>query len=106
MRIPHTSNNQVSSQTPSRSIPGLPELTKKQRQNARKAAEAKAAKEQAEHDRLQRLAAHKRGLEKERMAQQYKSKGSPGVPQTQKSKREEVGGGMRAAVYDGKLIWE
>lgn len=89
-----------------RSVPGLPEQTKKQRQNARKAAEAKAAKEQAEADRLQRLAAHKRALERERMDAQSKQKNKSQPPHVQKSRREEVGGGMNAAVYDGKLIWE
>lgn len=87
-------------------MPGLPELTKKQRQNARRAAEAKAAKEQAEQDRLQRLAQHKRALEREKMNEQYKHKSKAQATYVQKSKREEVGGGMQARVYDGQLIWE
>lgn len=89
-----------------RTVPGLPELTKKQRQNARKAAEAKAAKGAAEQERLQRLAQHKRTLEIERMNEQYRQKGKSQAPHVQKSKREELGGGMQAKVYDGQLIWE
>lgn len=66
----------------------------------------KAAKEEAEHERLHRLAAHKRALEKERTEEQHKPKSRQNAPQAPKTKREDVGGGMRAAVYDGKLIWE
>lgn len=106
IRIANSSFSQPQSQTASRSIPGLTEQTKKQRQNARKAAELKAAKEEAEHERLQRLAAHKRALERERMEEQNIPKGRQPAPQVQRSRREDVGGGMRAAVHDGKLIWE
>jgi hypothetical protein len=40
------------------------------------------------------------------MEEQNKPKGRQPAPQAQKTKREDVGGGMRAAVHDGKLIWE
>lgn len=71
--------------------------TKRQRQNARKREEQKAGKADAEAERLAVLAKHKKALEKERMAEQYKTPGSGKAPS----------GGMKATVDDrGKLVWE
>ena len=72
-------------------------LTKRQRQNARKREEQKAGKAEAEAERLAALAKHKKALEKERMAEQFKKPGSGKAPS----------GGMMATVDDrGKLVWE
>jgi hypothetical protein len=72
------------------------ELTKKQRQNAKKREEAKAAKADAETERLAGLAKHKRELEKARVAELSKSKIG-----------KATSGGMSAAVdSNGRLIWE
>ena len=49
-------------------------MTKKQRQNAAKREAQKAAKVEAEAQRLATLAKHKRELEKERIADQYAKK--------------------------------
>jgi hypothetical protein len=84
----------------------MSEPTKKQRQNARRAGDLKAAKELAEYERLQRLAAHKRAVENERMKEQTKSKGSKNAAPPVQSKRQDVGGGMQAVVHNGQLIWE
>lgn len=71
--------------------------TKRQRQNAKRAEAAREAKEVAEQDRLMRLAAHKRELERTRMAEQQAAAG----------RKKVVSGGMRAVVdTDGKLVWE
>ena len=72
-------------------------LTKRQRQNARKRDEQKAEKADAEAERLAALAKHKKALEKERIAEQFKRAGSGKAPS----------GGMKATVDDhGKLVWE
>lgn len=69
-------------------------LTKKQRQNAQKREQQKAAKLEAEAQRLATLAGHKRDLEKVRM-------------DGRASSSSKTGGGMRATVDErGKLIWE
>lgn len=88
-----------------RSIPGMIEPTKKQRQNAARAAAEKAAKDAAEQDRLQRLAAHKRTLERERIGAQAKERerNKPKIPLTN---RQNLSGGMQAKVENGALIWE
>ncbi|KZT43206.1 hypothetical protein SISSUDRAFT_1030052 [Sistotremastrum suecicum HHB10207 ss-3] len=70
-------------------------LTKKQRQNQAKREVEKEAKAAAEKERLERLAAHRRELEKVKIAEQYKSK------------PKQKGGGMTASVDEsGKLVWE
>ena len=74
------------------------QMTKKKRQNAEKREAAKAEKDIAEHDRLERLAKHKKELEKVRIAEQYASSGNG---------KKAVSGGMQATVGEGgKLIWE
>lgn len=73
------------------------QMSKKKRQNAEKREAAKTEKELAERDRLEKLAAHKRELEKVRIAEQYASGGG----------KKAVSGGMQATVGEGgKLIWE
>ncbi|TFK51913.1 hypothetical protein OE88DRAFT_1485515 [Heliocybe sulcata] len=70
-------------------------VTKKQRQNAAKRDREKAAKDQAEAERLEKLAKHKRELERERVMEQAKSRG------------KKASGGMTATVDEkGKLVWE
>ena len=73
-------------------------LTKKQRQNAQKREQQKAAKLEAEAQRLTTLASHKRDLEKVRMDELFgRARASSSKPS----------GGMRATVDErGKLIWE
>ncbi|KAI0741281.1 hypothetical protein C8Q80DRAFT_1193465 [Daedaleopsis nitida] len=84
--------------TPSQStstVQSAPEtLTKKQRQHAARREAEKAAKADAEAQRIATLAKHKRELERNRMAEQAKiSKKTPS-------------GGMSASVDDnGKLVW-
>jgi len=69
------------------------ELTKKQRQNQTRRDAEKAAKAEAEKERLAKLAKHKKDLENERIKAQY-SKG-------------KLSGGMKATVDQrGNLIWE
>lgn len=69
-------------------------LSKRQRQNAAKREAEKAGKAQAEAERLAKLAKHKRELEKAKIAEQFKGKGS-------------TSGGMKASVDSrGKLVWE
>ena len=83
----------------------MTEQSKKQRQNAAKAAAAKAAKDAAEQDRLQRLAMHKRQLEKERMTTQAKEREKANGKA--RSNRETLSGGMTAKVAEnGALIWD
>ncbi|KAG8681376.1 hypothetical protein FRC08_015674 [Ceratobasidium sp. 394] len=78
--------------------PSTENLTKKQRQNAAKREAAKVAKVESEADRQARLAAHKRQLEKERIAQQY-AKPAPG--------KGKASGGMTASVNEkGSLVWD
>lgn len=55
----------------------------------------KEAKAAAEKERLERLAAHRRELEKVKITEQYKNK------------PKQKGGGMTASVDEqGKLVWE
>ena len=68
-------------------------LTKKQRQNLAKREAQKAAKVDAENERLATLAAHKRELERKRIAEQYAHSKKPG-------------GGQKAAVSGGHLVFE
>ena len=69
-------------------------LTKKQRQHAARREAQKAAKADAEAERLATLAKHKRELERTRMAEQAKSSKTPS-------------GGMSAYVDEnGKLVWQ
>ncbi|TFK32138.1 hypothetical protein BDQ12DRAFT_692938 [Crucibulum laeve] len=73
-------------------------LTKRQRQNANKREEQKAAKAAAEAERLALLAKHKRELERTKIAEQYASKGGG---------KSAASGGMKATVDErGKLVWE
>ncbi|CCO29081.1 hypothetical protein RSOLAG1IB_07656 [Rhizoctonia solani AG-1 IB] len=73
-------------------------LTKKQRQNAAKRDASKSAKADAEEDRLAKLQAHKRALERERIAQAYAK------PASGKGK---ASGGMTASVNEkGSLVWD
>lgn len=91
----------------SRNIPGLTEVSKKQRQNAARAAAEKASREAAEQERLARLAAHKRALENERSKAQQKERDKAKAREAAKTKRETLSGGMTAKVSDtGALIWE
>ncbi|KDR66137.1 hypothetical protein GALMADRAFT_273747 [Galerina marginata CBS 339.88] len=72
-------------------------MTKRQRQNAQKREDDKAAKAEAESERLARLAKHKRELEHAKMVEQFSGKSSGKVPS----------GGMKATVDErGKLVWE
>ena len=72
-------------------------LTKRQRQNAQRRENEKAAKAEAEADRLARLEKHKREVEKAKMHEQYSSK----------SGGKLTSGGMKATVDErGKLVWE
>ncbi|KAI0761849.1 hypothetical protein BD413DRAFT_588059 [Trametes elegans] len=69
-------------------------LTKKQRQHAARREAEKAAKADAEAERLATLAKHKRELDKLRLAEQTKSS-------------TKVSGGMSATVDEnGKLVWQ
>lgn len=70
--------------------------TKRQRQNADKRDAAKAEKDAQEKERLERLARHKRELERSRIAEQYSSSSS----------KKNVSGGMKASVDGGKLVWD
>jgi DNA-binding protein H-NS len=70
-------------------------LTKKQRQNAAKRDTEKALKAEAETERQAALRAHKKELEKVKMAEQAKPKG------------KVLSGGMTASVdKNGRLVWE
>ena len=72
--------------------------SKKQRQNAAKREASKAAKVETEAERLAKLQAHKRALERERIAEQY-AKPAPG--------KGKAGGGMTASVNEkGSLVWD
>lgn len=65
-------------------------MTKKQRQNAAKREAQKAAKADAEAQRLSTLTKHKRELEKAKIAEQYSK-----------------GGSSTASVNDkGHLVWD
>ncbi|ELU44253.1 hypothetical protein AG1IA_01722 [Rhizoctonia solani AG-1 IA] len=87
---------QASSQAKSSSDPSA--LTKKQRQNAAKRDATKAAKADAEEDRVAKLQAHKRALERERIAEAYAK------PASGKGK---ASGGMTASVNEkGSLVWD
>jgi hypothetical protein len=69
-------------------------LTKKQRQNLAKREAQKAAKADAETERIAALAKHKRQLESMRMAEQSVS-------------RKKQNGGMVASLDDkGHLVWD
>ncbi|KAI6098268.1 hypothetical protein EDD16DRAFT_1664371 [Pisolithus croceorrhizus] len=71
-------------------------MTKKQRQNAKKREMLKVAKAKAEAIRLEGLAKHKRGLERQRIIEMSRSGGG-----------KRPSGGMQAVVDDrGKLVWE
>ncbi|KAJ1306537.1 hypothetical protein OPQ81_007538 [Rhizoctonia solani] len=86
----------TSAQAKSTSDPSA--MTKKQRQNAAKRDATKAAKADAEDERLAKLAAHKRVLERERIAEAYAK------PAAGKGK---ASGGMTASVNDkGSLVWD
>lgn len=69
-------------------------MTKRQRQNAAKREAQKADKEAADRERLDKLAKHKRDLERARIEEQYKSNG------------KKLSGGMQATVEDNKLVWD
>ena len=72
-------------------------MTKRQRQNAQKRENEKAAKAEAESHRQSTLANHKRELEKIRMLEQFGGKSGGKSPS----------GGMKAIVDErGKLVWE
>ncbi|CAE6471974.1 unnamed protein product [Rhizoctonia solani] len=72
--------------------------SKKQRQNAAKREATKAAKADAEEERLAKLQAHKRALERERIAEAYAK------PAAGKGK---ASGGMTASVNEkGSLVWD
>ena len=72
-------------------------MTKRQRQNAQKRENQKAAKTEAESQRLAALANHKRELERTRILEQYGGK----------SGGKSSSGGMKAIVDEhGKLVWE
>ena len=72
-------------------------MTKRQRQNAQKRENEKAAKTEAESQRLAVLANHKRELERVRMQEQSRGKSGGKSPS----------GGMKAIVDErGKLVWE
>ena len=103
---PTSGTNSPAAYAPPRSIPGMTEPTKKQRQNANRAAAEKAAKDAAEQDRLQRLAAHKRALERERMNAQAKEREKEKGKQQKLTNRQNLSGGMQAKVENGALIWE
>lgn len=80
-------HNQSSSNVTSAPQPRAPEtLTKKQRQNAAKRAAEKVAKAEGEAARQTLLAEHKRDLERERIAEQHKTR------------RDVSGGGMTGNV--------
>ncbi len=69
-------------------------LTKKQRQHAARREAQKAAKVEAEAERLATLAKHKRELEKAKIAEQTKAS------------KKTPSGGMSAYVDEnGKLVW-
>ncbi|KAG5648414.1 hypothetical protein DXG03_004988 [Asterophora parasitica] len=88
------------SNSTSKSTTSAPEtLSKRQRQNQLKRDNEKAARAAAEDARLAVLAAHKRTLERERMAEQERrSTGGKG---------KVLGGGMQAKVDEGgRLVWE
>jgi hypothetical protein len=71
--------------------------SKQQRQNAQKREAQKAAKAAAEEERLAALARHRKGLERERMAEQAKKSGGG----------KTLSGGMKATVNErGSLVWE
>ncbi|KIJ59090.1 hypothetical protein HYDPIDRAFT_101369 [Hydnomerulius pinastri MD-312] len=75
---------------------GASDMTKKQRQNAKKRELAKAAKADAEAARLAGLAKHKRELERQRIAE-ISRQGGGKLPS----------GGMQASVDDrGRLVWD
>ncbi|KAM0786284.1 hypothetical protein ACM66B_001763 [Microbotryomycetes sp. NB124-2] len=114
-----SSSFSLSNPTPTRSIPGLSStqtsLTKKQRENQSKAQKQSLLKQQAEKDRLERLAQHRKGLEKIRMVEQERerNKGKPKSGPRSENFGTSVGssktlsGGMSAQVdLNGKLIWD
>ncbi|KZS94541.1 hypothetical protein SISNIDRAFT_453472, partial [Sistotremastrum niveocremeum HHB9708] len=87
------SSHSASSSAPLRASSASETLTKKQRQNQAKREVEKEAKAAAEKERLERLATHRRELEKVKIAEQYKSK------------PKQKGGGMTASVDEqGKLV--
>ncbi|KAG8746187.1 hypothetical protein FRC10_005703 [Ceratobasidium sp. 414] len=97
-RRPQRSQTLTPASTQVSKQPSAENLSKKQRQNAAKRDAAKAAKVESEADRQARLAAHKRQLEKERIAQQY-AKPAPG--------KGKESGGMTASVNEkGSLVWD
>ncbi|KAI0072640.1 hypothetical protein K474DRAFT_1667581 [Panus rudis PR-1116 ss-1] len=72
-------------------------ITKKQRQHAAKREAQKAAKAEAEAERLAKLAKHKQELERERIAEQYKTQ----------AKNKKTSGGMTAFVNEkGQMVWD
>ncbi|KAJ3489453.1 hypothetical protein NLJ89_g11529 [Agrocybe chaxingu] len=74
---------------------------KRQRTNADKRDAQKAAKADAEAERLATLAKHKRELEKVKMAEQEKER------ERERKKGKAVSGGMKAGVDEkGRLVWE
>lgn len=96
------SRNPGTTLNPQQTTPLLPQpsadraMTKKQRQNAKKREILKVAKAEAEAIRLEGLATHKRGLERQRIIELSRSGGG-----------KRPSGGMQAVVDDrGKLVWE
>ncbi|KAG8721126.1 hypothetical protein FRC09_008388 [Ceratobasidium sp. 395] len=97
-RRPQRSQTLTQASSQASKQPSTETLSKKQRQNAAKRDAAKAAKVDSEADRQARLAAHKRELERERIAQQY-AKSAPG--------KGKASGGMTASVNEkGSLVWD
>lgn len=96
------SRNPGATLNPQQTTPLLPQpsadraMTKKQRQNAKKREMHKVAKAEVEAIRLEGLARHKRGLERQRIIELSRSGGG-----------KRPSGGMQAVVDDrGKLVWE
>ncbi|KAG8898335.1 hypothetical protein FRC00_002970 [Tulasnella sp. 408] len=78
------------------------DMTKDQRRREARKDATKAAKADAEADRLKKLAQHKKEQEKAKIeAARKKELSAP-----KKGKESKISGGMKAVVQDGKLVWE
>lgn len=94
-----TSNSQISgaaSNAAGGSSAASAAETKKQRQNAARRDAQKAARAEAEAERLASLARHKRELERAKIAEQYSSKGKGGKTPDSKASVDA----------NGKLVWD
>ena len=100
-----TSIGSATSQAVPKSIPGLTERSKKQRQNDAKRAAEKAEREEAEKQRLQLLAQHRRQQEREK-AKAASPAPRSSKPQQPSGQRQNLSGGMTAKVTQSGLIWE